>query len=90
MSQVNKQEGVDSDNALYDHDGQKKYVIMTDSYRLYARCRQAHEISSRKVGEPPLTCSERNVYNCAFKAYEESELEFLHAAFAFMQAMEGQ
>ena len=95
MSYVNKGEeetvnsGFDDDNVLYDHDGQKKYDIMVDGYRLYAQCRQAHESSCRKVGEPPLTSSQRKVYDVALEAYNESELEFLHDAFAFMQAMEG-
>lgn len=80
----------DDDNVLYDHDGQKKYDTMVDSYRFYAQCQQAHKSSSRKVGEPPLTTEQRKVYNDAFKAYKESELEFLHDAFAFMQAMEGE
>ena len=64
------------------------YDDLLQAYRVFKRCRTAHENSARISGEPPLTAVEREAYNAAYNAYDESSLELLHHVLVVFREME--
>lgn len=78
------------DEVVFDTEAQLLYDVMLESYWRHVTCREAHENSARGVNDPPLTPSERVAYDRALNAYDESTLEFLHHACAFMHEIEGE
>jgi hypothetical protein len=67
---------------------QSSYNDMFEAYMCFKQCRTAHEDTSRRTGDPPLTLSQRSAYNLAVDAFDEMRLELVYEVCKFFDVME--